>query len=603
MLDEAAVAWFDALVLEPVPTTVVERVLIERDVEIPLRDGTVLRADVWRPAGDGRHPTILQRLPYDKANSFITAHLYGLEPLRAVAAGFNLVLQDCRGTGTSDGVFRPFVDESQDGADTIAWIAGQPYSDGNVVMYGASYVGATQLLAATADPAALRAIAPHLTASEYHEGWIYQGGAFQLGFALSWSLGALGAAALVKKAAAGEDVGALADEFAAANAAMDPYFARLPLTDQPLVNTLVPAYREWLGRPERDAAWQATAISERYGSIDVPALHIGGWSDIFLEGTLRNYVGLRAGAATEAARDGQRLVIGPWAHGNPHEVVGELDHGPSASQLAVDMTSLHLAFFEAVLRGESPPGPPVRLFTMGANTWRDEDEWPLRRARVQRLYLRGGGRANGAAGDGGLSATAPGDEPPDHYVYNPRDPVPTVGGCTLLPSPLIGVRSGPREQRAIEARGDVLVYTSEPLEQDTEVTGEVRLTLFAASSAPDTDWTAKLVDVHPDGRAIGIADGILRARYREGLERPVLLEPERPERFEVVLGSTSMLFRAGHRIRLQVSSSNFPRFSRHPNTAGDLAAATEADLRPALQTVFHDGERASYLELPIVPSP
>ena len=344
------------------------------------------------------------------------------------------------------------------------------------------------------------------------------------------------------------------------------------------------------------------AISERYGSIDVPALHIGGWSDIFLEGTIRNFVGLRAGAATEAAREGQRLVIGPWAHGNPHEVVGELDHGPSGEPTG----GRHDVAPPGVLRGRACAASPRPAHRCASSPWArtrgaTRTNGRSRRTRIERLYLRGGGRANGATGDGALSATAPHDEPPDHYVYNPRDPVPTVGGCTLLPSPLIGVRSGPRDQRAIEARGDVLVYTSEPLEEDVEVTGEVRLTLFAASSAPDTDWTAKLVDVHPDGRAIGIADGILRARYRAGLDRPALLEPGSPARFEVVVGSTSMLFRAGHRIRLQVSSSNFPRFSRHPNVGGDLAAATEADLCPALQTVFHDAERASYLELPIVP--
>ena len=383
---------------------------------------------------------------------------------------------------------------------------------------------------------------------------------------------------------------------------MDPYFERLPLTDQPLVDTLVPAYRDWLSRPERDAKWRATAISERYGSIDVPALHIGGWSDIFLEGTIRNYVGLRAGAATEAAREGQRLVIGPWAHGNPHEVVGELDHGPAASQLAVDMTSLHLAFFEAVLRGESPPGPPVRIFTMGANAWRDEDEWPIARTRVQRLYLRGGGRANGAAGDGGLSAASPGDEPPDHYVYNPRDPVPTVGGCTLLPSPLIGVRSGPRDQRAIEARGDVLVYTERAAAAGHR--GHRR-------GAPDAGRRELGAGHGLDGEARRRPPRRAGDRHRRRHPARPLPRGARPARAAGARASR----------RASRSCSARPACCSAPGTASGCrsrartsrasratrtSAATWPPRRrpicaPRCRPIFHDAERASYLELPIVP--
>jgi len=243
----------------------------------------------------------------------------------------------------------------------------------------------------------------------------------------------------------------------------------------------------------------------------------------------------------------------------------------------------------------------VRIFVMGADVWRDEDAWPIARTRVTRLYLHGAGAANSARGDGRLAAQLPGEEPPDRFVYDPRDPVPTVGGPTLLPSPLIGIHSGQRDQRAVEARDDVLVYTTEPLAEDLEVTGTVVLELVAASSAPDTDWTAKLVDVHPDGRALGVTDGIVRARYRDGLERAAPLRPGEPTAFTVVVGSTSMLFRAGHRVRLEVSSSNFPRFSRHPNTDGDLTAVDEAGLQVARQTVYHDAARASCLLLPVVP--
>jgi putative CocE/NonD family hydrolase len=574
---------------------------VERNVPVPMRDGTVLRADVWRPAGEGRHPTLLQRLPYNKADAFITGHLFGLEPLRAVGAGFAVVLQDTRGRYASEGTFEPFARESDDGADTIAWIADQPFSDGDVCMYGSSYVGATQLLAAASAPPALRAVAPGVTASEYYEGWTYQGGALQLGFALHWALGSLGGATVATRQMRGEDVAALAEELGRTLADMWPAYERLPLTDQPLLHELCPAYFEWLRHPQRDEHWRAIAPDQRYAEMTVPALHVGGWSDIFVDGTLRNYAGLREHAATEEARQGQRLLIGPWAHGNVHEVVGELDFTPSASQLALDMTAVQLDFFERVLSGRGFDTPPVRIFVMGANQWRDEDAWPIARTRHEHLHLRGDGRANTAAGDGRLSREPAGaDEPSDRYVYDPRQPVPTIGGKTLMPSPLIGIHSGPRDQREVETRTDVLVYTGDPLECDTEVTGTVTLVLTAASSAVDTDFTAKLVDVHPDGRAIGIVDGILRARYRDGLERPRLLEPGRPERLTIELGATSMLFRAGHRIRLEVSSSNFPRFDRHPNVGGDLSAVTEAELVPAQQTVFHDADRPSYLVLPIV---
>ncbi|HEY8584697.1 MAG TPA: CocE/NonD family hydrolase, partial [Capillimicrobium sp.] len=512
-----------------------------------------------------------------------------------------VVLQDTRGRYASDGAFDPFADERDDGADTIAWVTGQPFSDGSVCMYGSSYVGATQLLAAGGAPPALRAVAPAVTASEYLEGWTYQGGALQLGFALHWALGSLGGGTVMTRLMRGEDLGAIPAELNRTLGDMWPAYERLPLTDQQLLQQLCPAYFDWLQRPQPDERWRALAPSERYAQTAVPALHIGGWSDIFIDGTLRNYAGLRAHAATAEARAGQRLLVGPWAHGNPHDVVGELDFGPGASQLALDMTAVHLDFFERVLSGRGFDTPPVRIFVMGADRWRDEDEWPIARTRHERLHLRGAGRANGAGGDGRL-APEPADtsEPPDRYVYDPRQPVPTVGGATLMPSPLIGKHSGPRDQREVEARRDVLVYTSDPLPRDTEVTGTVTATLTVASSAVDTDFTAKLVDVHPDGRAISVVDGIQRARYRDGLDRPRLLEPGRPERLTVVLGATSMLFRAGHRIRLEVSSSNFPRFDRHPNVGGDLHAVTDADLVPAQQTVFHDAERPSYLELPVV---
>jgi uncharacterized protein len=561
-------------------------VRIERDVEVPLPDGTTLRADLWRPA-DGRPcPVLLQRTPYDK--SFALVVQGGLDPARAVAAGYAVVVQDVRGRYASDGEWDPFANEAADGAATVAWAAAQPFCDGRVAMYGGSYVGATQLMAAAQQPPALRAILPHVTAPEYHEGWTYQGGAFQLGFALGWARN-LAAGELERRKDRGDDVAELEELLEAELAEPWRGYRHLPLVDQPLLAELAPYYLRWLAHPSRDAFWRATSVRERLGDIRVPALHLGGWHDVFLEGTLANYEGLRA-----AGRAPQRLVVGPWAHGGWGDAVGEVVYGVRASRYALDPTALHLSYFDAAVRGADHDAPPVRIFVMGANRWRDEDDWPLARARARRLHLRAGDQLT-------REPPAP-DEAPREYVYDPADPVPTLGGRTLMPGHEASIALGPRDQRPVEERPDVLVYTTAPLERPLEVTGAVALVLHAASSALDTDFTAKLVDVQPDGRALNVVDSILRARYRDGLDEPRLLEPGRPERLVIALGATSLVFAAGHRIRLEVSSSNFPRFDRNPNTGGDPAHARESDLRPAHQRVFHDAARASYLELPTVES-
>jgi putative CocE/NonD family hydrolase len=560
-------------------------VSIERDVPVPLPDGTTLRADLWRPADGHPAPVLLQRTPYDKGFALVVQT--GLDPARAVAAGYAVVVQDVRGRYASEGTFDPFVHESSDGAATIAWVAEQPFCDGRVATYGGSYVGATQLLAAVERPPALRAMLPHVTSADYHDGWTTEGGAFQLGFALRWAL-SLAAGELERREERGEDVGELKERVDAELA--DPWggYRRLPLVDQPVLAELAPYYLRWLEHPARDAFWRRLSVRDRLDAIDVPALHLGGWHDVFLQGTLATYAELRA-----LDRAPQRLVIGPWAHSGWGDAVGEVLYGPEASRYALDPTDLHLRFFDATLGGaEAEQTAPVRIFVMGADRWRDEDEWPLARARARRLHLRAGELLTWEAPEPGEDSRT--------YTYDPADPVPTGGGRTLMPGHEASIALGSRDQRAIEARPDVLVYTTAPLERDLEVTGKVRLVLHAASSAPDTDWTAKLVDVHPDGPALSVTDGILRARYRDGLDRERLLEAGRPEPFVVEVGTTSMVFRRGHRIRLEVSSSNFPRFDRNPNTGGDNARASASDLRPAHQRVFHDAARASHLELPIV---
>lgn len=560
---------------------------IERDVPVPMPDGTVLRADVWRP-GDGRPaPALLHRSPYDK--SFALVVQGGLDPARAVAAGYAVVVQDVRGRFASAGTWHPFAHEQLDGLATVQWLAAQPWCDGRVAMYGGSYVGLTQLLAAGAAPEALRAMLPHVTAADPRTDWFYEGGAFQLGFALTWAR-SLARSEAARREDRGEDVAALIDALDAELADPVAGFAHLPLNDQPLLAELLPEYLGWLTRPgAAEPLWRDASARDHLDAVTVPALHLAGWHDVFVNGSLRVYEQLVA-----LGRAPQKLVVGPWAHGGWGDAVGDVIYGPEASRYALDSTDLHLSWFDAVLR-ERPmeQDAPVRIFVMGVNRWRNEDAWPLARARERRLFLRAGGR---------LTWTEPErDEPADTFLYDPSDPVPTNGGGTLLPGHEASIALGPRDQRALWARPDVLVYCSEPLTAPLEVTGTIQLELHASSSALDTDFTAKVVDIGPDGRALSVVDSIVRARYRDGFDAPPrLLEPGRPERFILSLGATALVFGAGHRIGVEISSSNFPRFDRNPNTGANLASGRANAFVVARQRVLHDAQHPSHLILPVV---
>ena len=563
--------------------------VVDYDVPMRLGDGTLLATDVYRPAEAGRYPTILIRTPYGKSATPITLALDGFDTMSTVRAGYVVAIQDVRGTSASAGHMRHFQHEAHDGAEAIAWAAAQQWSDGSVGMTGCSYDAATQLLSATRTPPALKAIVPAITGSDYHDGWTYQGGAFQLGFVLHWAA-EMAYVEMLNREARGEDVSAGRETLEAVIDDMWAAFWRLPLVELPESSPWLRNYGEWLAHPDRDDFWRATSVREQHHRIDVPALHIAGWNDIFLRGSLENFRGLRDGAASEHARQAQRLIVTPWGHDTPREFVGDVHLGPAGNPLNVNLAQTQLEFFDHHLKGESAGDvAPVRIFVMGANEWRDETDWPLAGAIPMRLYLRSGGE---------LSREAPADEQPDEFSYDPRDPVPTAGGNTYLPGS--GFFSGPRDRRSIEERPDVLVYTSEPLQDDLQVIGPVSATLSVATSAADTDFTVALVDVHPDGRAMGVVDGILRLRYRHGLDRQVLAEPDRVYEIEVDLVATANVFKVGHRIRVEVSSSNFPRFDRNPNNGGVIAAATAGDLRTARQRVFHDRDRASFITLPTV---
>ena len=567
-------------------------VIVERDVWIPMRDGVAMQADVWRPAAEGRYPALLQRTPYNRADSFAVVLNAGIEPLRAVAEGFVVVISDTRGRFGSQGRFDPFRTEAADGYDTVQWLAGQPYCNGSVGMYGASYFAATQLLAATAGPPALKAIAPQVTASDFHDTWVYSGGALQLGFTLYWVLG-LAAAELVRRQGEGEALEAEAAELGGLIG--DPWraFRSRPLSGIAALRTLLPAWNEWLAHPGRDAFWRAISVADRHPALNLPALHIGGWFDVFLRGTLANFEGMsRTGTQ-------QRLIIGPWAHAVSYDALGEVDYGPAAAAAALDMTRVHLDWFAAHLTGAPAPrdAPAVSVFVMGDNVWRSEASWPPARARIERFYLRGSSDGAGRLGteppaeDGRFSA----------FAYDPHDPVPTVGGATFLPGLYVGQHAGQRDQRAVERRPDVLTFTGDPLAGAVELCGPVAVVLHACTDAADTDWTAKLVDVHPDGRALNICDGIVRARYRHADAPERLIPAGQVAEFRIDLGATGIVLPAGHALRVEISSSNFPRFDAHPNVAGPVAEATAADAVVAHQQVWHDPTRPSHLEVHTVP--
>ena len=574
-------------------------VKVETNLPARMRDGTVLYADVYRPDGPGPFPTILQRTPYDKAGPLSPQ---ALDPFKGAKAGYAVVIQDTRGRYTSEGEFNCFVDDIEDGYDTVEWAAAQPWSDGKIGMVGASYVGATQWLAATTKPPHLVTIVPNVTASNYHNGWTYQGGAFELGFNVSWTLNILALANFETIAGVKNVPQQRQQELLRAVDGMTDAFLTVPLKELPsLKDGVAPYYFDWLAHPSFDDYWKKLCIEDQHSNIASPALHIGGWYDIFLGGTIRNFLGMRKSGATEEARRGQKLIIGPWQHAaRGTSVVGSHYFWTMADSMAIGLDDIHFRWYDYWLKGNDNGimnEPPVRIFVMGDNAWRDEQEWPLARAQETKYFLHSAGKANSRHGDGSLSAQGPTEETPDVFLYNPADPVPTVGGA-LCCNPYFA-SSGAFDQNEIESRSDVLVYSTPPLERDVEVTGPVTVTLWAATSANDTDFTAKLVDVCEDGCARNLTDGIIRARYRDSMSDPTPIEPNKAYCYTIDLWATRNVLKAGHQIRLEISSSNFPRFDRNTNT-GELIAG-DSELRPALQTVLHNSQHASHVTLPIVP--
>jgi hypothetical protein len=560
--------------------TVKYEVTVERGVAAKMRDGVTLRADIYRPKADGKFPVLLVRTPYDKTGIIN----FGL---RAAARGYVVIAQDVRGRFTSEGEWYPFKNESLDGYDTVEWAAALPYSNGKVGMFGGSYVGATQYLAAIAKPPHLAGICPTVTASNYHDGWTYQGGAFEQWFNESWTSG-LALDTMRRRADKGMD--------ALGGSKVLPLIS-YPVLEAPSATGIAPYFTDWLAHPNYDNYWKQISIEDRYADIQVPVLGIGAWYDIFLGGTLRNYVRLKTEGGTETARRGQRLEVTVGGHAGGGRKIGAVDFG---EKLQRDGDEAMLRWYDWLLKGEDngvDKEKPVKIFVMGRNEWREEDDWPLARAKNTRYYLHSAGAANGLSGNGTLNTTAPAEEKADQYVYDPSDAVATIGGplcCQALPTGI-----GPQDQRPAEERKDVLVFTTPAFAKDTEVTGPVSLDLYVSTSAVDTDFTGKLVDVSPDGFAQNLTEGILRMRYRNSQEKPELANPGETYHITLDLWATSNVFFAGHKLRLEVSSSNFPRFDRNMNTGEEQARATR--MNKATNVVYHDKAHPSALIVPVVP--
>lgn len=543
------------------------------NVRVPMRDGVTLSADMFLPEATKRGervPIILVRTPYNKNQKIY------IEPARYFAErGYAFVVMDVRGRGDSDGDFSPYRNDGRDGYDAIEWCAAQSWSSGNVGTLGASYLGRIQWLTALYQPPHLKTMIVMVTPSDpfveeptgvpglQHLCWLYlvNGRLRQLMEEVNWN----------------------------------PIYEHLPLlTMDERAGFASPRWREELQHLNRDSYWEQICYQNKFDQINLPVMHISGWYDDEQIGTPLNFIGMTTRGATEFARANQKLLMGPWGHAiNTTQKLGEVDFG---GQALMDLRGYELRWFDAWLKNQDDGitrEPAVRLFVMGENQWRDEKEFPLARTQYTPYYFHSGGSANSRFGDGMLSTESPQDEKSDNYTYDPARPTLYITNAT---SSQIG---GPDDYSAVQQRADVLVYVTPPLEQDVEVIGPVRVTLYASSSAPDTDFTGLLFDLHPNGFAQRLCDGMVRARYRDGMETVSLIEPNQIYKFEIDLWNTCQVFFRGHRIGIQIGSAAFPKYARNLNTGEDLATSTR--IETAHQTIYHDAAHPSAVVLPIIP--
>jgi len=552
-----------------------EKVNVENNLAVPMRDGVKLYANVYRPDASGSFPVVLTRLPYGKDEPYCFMPVHGRYWAKK---GYACVMQDVRGKYASEGTFEPFVNEANDGYDTLDWIARQPWCNGNIGMTGESYFGYTQLAAATMNHPNLKCIAPGVAALGVIYGscsYNFDDNALPLQTMASW----------VADMTVGKTLNPMP---------LDYWHLPLITMDENAGNRSE-FFKDLFRHPPGDVNWERSNVQGEFNQIKIPAFHWGGWYDVILPGTIRGWQGIKERSDSLEARKNQWLVVAPVDHElspiTTHRI-GRIDIGAEA--WSYDRIQ---RFFDYWLKGVDngfSKTPRVEIFTIGDNKWRYEDEWPLARTKYTRHYLHSKGSANTAKGDGSLGIPEPGDEAVDHYVYDPNMPV------TIAMEQDYWYLAETLKNRAyVERREDVLVYSTSKLEKDMEVTGPVTVTLFAASSARDTDFTATLVDVFPDGYAHMIQEGIVRARYRDSGSGASLLEPGKVYEYKIDLCATSYVVKKGHRIRVEISSSNFNRWDRNPNTGNEYGL--DAETVKASQTVYHDEKHPSHITLPVIP--
>ncbi len=567
-----AVSFLDAEERSLPRYTVVE----ELDVRVPMRDGVCLSTNISRPREPGKYPVLLCRTPYGNGGPGSGEAKFFVE------RGYVFVNQDTRGRYESEGVFYPVVNEGPDGIDTIEWIVKQPWCNGKVGMHGGSYVGMTQWMPALKGEPHLVSMFPAVPYTE-HYSVSFQNGAFRMRMFTSWYT--MMTAPYEFKA----------EEFTKKD--IDTANRSLPLIEQDMkIGWRMPFLRDIMNHPEDDAYWSPMRFEGNYGNVRAAIYTIAGWYDLFTAQNLQSFMEMTGPGISAAVRAKQKIIVGPWGHGTwGTSKLGDLDFGKYA---VLDTREMMLRWFDATLKGIDTgilKEPPVKIFVMGDNVWRFEHEWPLKRTIYTKYYFHSAGGANTKDGDGSLGTAAQKNEPADRFVYDPDSPVPSTPDSSVFDD----FKNYPFDFCHMEGRPDILVYSTPPLEKDTEVTGPIQIVLFAASSATNTDFTGRLLDVYPDGRAIAIRDGIIRASFRNGPVKTSNIRPGEVREYRIDLGPTSNVFKKGHRIRVEVSSSNFPRFDRNLNTGGDFA--TETKWVKAEQTVYHTQERPSYIVLPVIP--
>jgi len=535
--------------------------LIDRNIMVSMRDGILLATDIYKPLGDSALPVLVARTPYNK-DGFLSSN----EIASFVDAGYIVTVQDVRGRFSSEGDFYPYIFEVDDALDFYEWLLKQPWCDGRLATFGGSYLGGTQTLPARKSHPAVKAMVPEITFDDQFGNCIYQGGA-KVMHDLVWTVGSI-IPEMLRRAGATAQLPSLIDAL-----------KEIPIANHSEIKKWGTYYHDWLTNSVACEYWDNVSPHTGYDGMKMPALNISGWYDIFLQSTLNNFTEMK-----KRNKDA-RLIMGPWTHMNYSGHFPELSFGDEGSATFIDLTKIKIDWFDRHVKGKDKPnGSPVKIFVMGFNKWRDEEDFPLPDTKYHSYYLQK---------DGKLSSEKIHSDTYDSFRYDPMNPVPTVGGGVILPGEN---SSGPRDQSMLDGRDDILTYCTDVLEKPVEVIGRISLNLVAESDCFDTDFTAKLIDVYPDGRAILLTDGILRARFYKSFREPTLLKPGEIYEFTIDVGGTANVFLSGHRIRLDISSSNFPKYNRNSNTGGEIARETAEMYKVANNKIYH----TSRLVLPLI---